>query len=116
AQRRRYRRIAEPRLDAPVRSNPLLHAEPPVAGHQRLRRCDAKVVAIVLQAFAHLQNIDVAVGGEQADSRIPKTSMWPSVVSRPMRAPLRSSRALVATVVPWTMRSVLSSIAASVIP
>src|SRR5688572_30794948 len=34
-------------------------------------------------------------------------SRWPSVVSRPTFAPLRSSRALVATVVPCTMRSVL---------
>src|SRR6266542_1059290 len=33
-------------------------------------------------------------------------SRWPSVVSRPTLAPLRSSRALVATVVPCTMRSV----------
>src|SRR5437899_8659275 len=37
------------------------------------------------------------------------TSRCPSVVSRPTFAPLRSSSALVATVVPWTMRSVLAS-------
>src|SRR3990172_2326686 len=36
-------------------------------------------------------------------------SRWPSVVSMPTFAPLRSSSALVATVVPWTMRSVASS-------
>src|SRR5882724_5523281 len=42
-------------------------------------------------------------------SRISMTSRWPSVVSRPTFAPFRSSRPLVATVVPWTMRSVLAS-------
>ena len=39
-------------------------------------------------------------------SRISMTSRWPSVVSSPTLAPLCSSRALVATVVPCTMRSV----------
>src|SRR5262249_5010310 len=33
-------------------------------------------------------------------------SRWPSVVSMPTVAPLRSSKALVATVVPWTISSV----------
>src|SRR5438552_6240992 len=37
------------------------------------------------------------------------TSRWPSVVSMPAFAPLRSSSALVATVVPWTMKSVAAS-------
>src|SRR5438034_7075270 len=44
------------------------------------------------------------------------TSRWPSVVSRPTFAPLRSSSALVATVVPWTMRSVLASRPARSVP
>src|ERR1700722_982553 len=44
------------------------------------------------------------------------TSRWPSVVSRPTFAPLCSSSALVATVVPCTMRSVFSNNAASVSP
>src|SRR2546428_9181644 len=37
------------------------------------------------------------------------TSRWPSVVSRPTFAPLRSSSGLGAGVVPWTMRWVLAS-------
>src|SRR5215203_3523668 len=81
---RRYRRIAERRLDATVRSNPLLHAEPPVPGHQRLRRCDAKVVAVVLQAFAHLQDIEVAFGGEQADASTPAFEQSVGCDGRPM--------------------------------
>src|SRR6267143_7062288 len=44
------------------------------------------------------------------------TSRWPSVVSRPTFAPLRSISALVATVVPWTMRSVLASKPAGSVP
>src|SRR5437764_6735776 len=44
------------------------------------------------------------------------TSRWPSVVSRPTRAPLRSSSALVATVVPCTMRSVRASNPARSVP
>src|SRR5713101_8493966 len=36
-------------------------------------------------------------------------SRWPSVVSMPTLAPLRSRSALVATVVPWTMRSVAAN-------
>src|SRR5439155_15367355 len=39
-------------------------------------------------------------------SRISMTSRWPSVVRRPTRAPFRSRSALVATVVPGTIRSV----------
>ncbi len=39
-------------------------------------------------------------------SRISRTSRWPSVVSNPTLAPFLSSKALVATVAPWTMRSV----------
>ena len=42
-------------------------------------------------------------------SRISSTSRWPPVVSRPTVAPLRSRMALVATVVPCTMRSVRPS-------
>ena len=44
------------------------------------------------------------------------TSRWPSVVSSATRAPLRSSSALVATVVPWTMRSVRASRSGSARP
>src|SRR6516162_6833587 len=44
------------------------------------------------------------------------TSRWPSVVNSPTRAPLCSSRALVATVVPWTIRSVSASSAESCMP
>ena len=56
------------------------------------RRRHAQVVAVVFQAFAHLDDIPVPLGRQQ-----------------PHLGPLRSSRALVATVVPWTMRSVSSS-------
>src|SRR5439155_12263970 len=45
-------------------------------------------------------------------SRISTTSRWPSVVNNPTLAPLCSRSALVATVVPCTMRSVCASIAA----
>ena len=64
------------------------HVEPARARHQRHRRRHAQVVAVVLQALAHL---DRRRGG-------PRWSACPTV------APFRSSRALVATVVPCTMQ------------
>jgi hypothetical protein len=43
-------------------------AEPALAGHEGLRRREAEVVALVLQALAHLQHVAMALRGEEADA------------------------------------------------
>ena len=62
---------SEPRssgdLDAAIGPHALAHAEPPLARHQLHRRRHAQVVAIVLQALAHLDDVAMAFGGQQAD-------------------------------------------------
>ena len=58
---------------------------------------------------------EAGVSGSSAESYmwcricrpISSTSRKPAVVIKPMRAPLRSSTALVATVVPWTKRAIV---------
>ena len=59
----------ERRLDPAVGADALAHAEPPVPRHQRLGRRLAEIVAVVLQALAHLQNVAMAFGGQQPDPR-----------------------------------------------
>ena len=54
-------------LDAAVGADALAHAEPALARHQLHRRRQAQVVAIVLQPLAHLEDVAMALGGEQAD-------------------------------------------------
>ena len=57
----------ERRLHGAIGAQPLGHAEPPAARHQRLRRRQAQIVAVRLQALAHFQHIAVALGRQQAD-------------------------------------------------
>ena len=61
------RGAVERRLDRAVGAHALRHAEPQRARHELFRRRHAEVVAIVLQALAHLDDVAVALGGEQAD-------------------------------------------------
>ena len=71
----------ERRLDPAVGAQPLANPEPQLARNQLLGRRQPQIVTVVLEPFAHLD--DVA-----------------SVVSSPTFAPLYSMSALVATVVP----------------
>ena len=59
----------ERRLHAPVGPDALPHAEPPGAGHQRLRRRHPEVVAVVLEPLPHLDHVAVALGREEPDPR-----------------------------------------------
>ena len=54
-------------LDAAVRADALAHAEPALARHQLRRRRLAQIVAVVLEPFAHLDDVAMALGGQQAD-------------------------------------------------
>ena len=56
-------------LDPAVGANALADAETELARHQRLGRRLAQVVAVVLQALAHLEHVAMALGREQADPR-----------------------------------------------
>ena len=83
-------------LDLAIGPHTLANAEPALAGHQLHRRRLAQIVAIVLEPLAHLDDVAMPLG----------------LVSRPTLAPLCSSKALVATVVPCTIHSVRANIAA----
>ncbi len=93
------RGIVERRQHRAVGAQAFTHTKPQLTRHQRRRRRRAQVVAVVLQPFAHFQNVAMAFGGEQRDL-----------------APLRSSSALVATVAPCTMRCVCASVSPRVSP
>ena len=54
-------------LDRAVGAHALRHAEPQRARHELFRRWHAEVVAVVLQALAHFDDVAVALGGEQTD-------------------------------------------------
>ena len=68
---RRSRRRARPRSSAiataPSAPHALAHAEPQMARDQRHGRRQAQIVAVVLETLAHLEDVAVAFGGEQAD-------------------------------------------------
>ena len=64
-ERRGERALIERRLDAAVGAHPLAHAEAALARHQRLGRRLAEVVAVVLEALAHLEHVAVALGRQQ---------------------------------------------------
>ena len=55
--------------DLATRLQPFAHAKTPLARHQRLRRRRAQIVAVGLEAFAHLDDVAMAFGGEQRDFR-----------------------------------------------
>ncbi len=59
----------ERRLDPAVGAHPLAHAEAQPARHQLLRRRQAQVVAVVLQPFAHFDDIAMALCRQQPDPR-----------------------------------------------
>jgi hypothetical protein len=67
--RRRKRSLVERHRDAPVGADALAYAQAPVARHQRLWRRLAEIVAVVLEALAHLEDVAVAFGGQQPDAR-----------------------------------------------
>ena len=69
ADRRLRRGLRERRLHAAVEAHPLGHVEPSRARHQRDGRRHAQVVAVVLEALAHLDHVAVARGGQHADLR-----------------------------------------------
>ncbi len=56
-------------FDAAVGADAFAHAEAEVAGDELDRGRLAEVVAVVLEAFAHFDDVAVAFGGEQADFR-----------------------------------------------
>ncbi len=62
------RGVVERCLDRAVGAHALGDAEAQCAWHELLGRRHAQVVAIVLQALAHLDNVAMAFGGEQADA------------------------------------------------
>ena len=62
ADRRLRRRPRERRVHSAVEAEPLGHVEAPGAGHQRHRRRHPQVVAVVLQALAHLDDVAVSRG------------------------------------------------------
>ncbi len=84
------RAAIERRGDLAVEAHALLHAKPAAAGGEGDRRRHAQVVAVVLESLAHLDDVAVALRGSRS--------------------------ALVATVVPWTMRSVAASSARASMP
>ena len=59
----------EGRLDPSVGAEPLPHPEPTRPRHERLGRGHAQVVAVVLEPLAHLDDVPVALGREEADPR-----------------------------------------------
>ena len=63
------RRHVERRLDAAVGAHALAHPEAQMPRRQLLGRRQAKVVAVVLQPLAHLDDVAVALGGQQAEPR-----------------------------------------------
>ncbi len=56
-------------LDPAVRPDALAHAESAVARHQLPRRRLAQIVAVVLEPLAHLDDVAMPLGGQQADLR-----------------------------------------------
>ncbi len=69
ADRRLRRGLRERRLHGAVEAHPLGHVEPPRARHQGHGRRHAEVVAVVLEALAHLDHVAVPRGGQHADLR-----------------------------------------------
>jgi hypothetical protein len=93
----RERRIAQRLVYATIRADTLLYAEAQVARDQRLRRRDAQVIAVVLEAFPHLQDVDVAFSGQQPDPRPPAFEQSIGRDRRPMNdalGPLEHRREL----------------------
>ena len=62
------RAAAERDRHGAVEPHPLAHAEASRARHERDRRRHAEVVAVVLQALAHLDDIAVALGRQEPDA------------------------------------------------
>ncbi len=54
-------------FDAAIGAQPLAHPEAQMARHQLLGRRHAQIVAIVLEALAHLDDVAMAFGGEEAE-------------------------------------------------
>ncbi len=65
--RRSERALIERDGDAAVGLEPFAHAEAAFARHQRLWWWRAQIVTVGLEAFAHLEHVAVAFGGEQRD-------------------------------------------------
>jgi hypothetical protein len=61
--------LIERRLDPSVGAQPLDDAEAQPARHQRFGRRLAQIVAVVLQTFAHLDDVAMARGRQQAELR-----------------------------------------------
>ena len=64
---RSQRAWVERRGDLAVEADPLLHAEPARARHERNGRRHAQVVAVLLEPFAHLDHVAMSLGGQHAD-------------------------------------------------
>jgi hypothetical protein len=63
------RALAERRGHRAVEAHALAHADPPGARHEGHGRWHAHVVPVILQALAHLDDVAVTLGGQQAHSR-----------------------------------------------
>ena len=65
--RRVERDLVKRDFDPAVSAHSFAHAEPQFARHQLLGRRHPQIVAVVFEALAHLDDIAVALGGQQAD-------------------------------------------------
>ena len=63
------RRMAQPNGGGPVEPDALSDPDPERSGDQRGGRRHPEVVPVFLQPLAHLEDVAVAAGGEQADPR-----------------------------------------------
>ena len=66
---RAQRGTPERRRHDAVSPDALAHRQAQMARHQRIRRGLAKRVAVVLESLAHLQDVAMPLGGEQAEPR-----------------------------------------------
>ena len=55
-------------FDAAVGAHPLAHGQAQPARHELLGRRHAEIVAVVLQPLAHLDDVAMAFGGEEAEA------------------------------------------------
>src|SRR5438445_13603295 len=63
---RGQRAWVERRGDLAVEADPLLHAEPARARHERNGRRHAQIVAVLLEPFAHLDHVPMSRGRQHA--------------------------------------------------
>ena len=61
------RALVERRQHLATGLEPLLHAKAQFARHQRFRRRRTQIVAVVLEAFAHFDDVAMALRGQQRD-------------------------------------------------